>query len=104
MLQITLLISALVVLGHAVILSPSSAQVSVAAPTVTLSASPTSIWYPESTKLAWTSANATACSGTGTGFSPSGTSGSRVLIPIATTTYGITCTGAGGSASQSIRV
>src|SRR5271165_3711630 len=104
MLRITLLISALVVLGQAVILSPSSAQVSVAAPTVTLSASPTSIWYPESTKLTWTSANATACSGTGKGFSPSGTSGSLVIVPIATTTYRITCTGAGGSASQSVTV
>ena len=80
------------------------AQVSQAAPTVTLSASRTSVWYPESTKLTWTSANATACSGTGRGFSPSGTSGSLVIIPIATTTYGITCTGAGGSASRSVRV
>jgi hypothetical protein len=82
----------------------ASAQASEAAPTVTLSASRTSLWYPESTTLTWTSANATSCSGTGKGFSPSGASGSLVLIPIATTTYSITCTGAGGSASQSVRV
>jgi hypothetical protein len=82
----------------------ASAQASEAAPTVTLSASRTSIWYPESTKLTWTSANATACSGTGKGFSPSGTSGSIVLVPITTTHYRITCTGAGGSASQSVKV
>ena len=75
-----------------------------APPTVTLSASPTSLWYPQSSTLAWTSANATACSGTGKGFSPSGPSGSLVVSPTVTTTYSITCTGAGGSASQSVAV
>jgi hypothetical protein len=75
-----------------------------APPIVTLSASPTALWYPESTTLTWTSTNATACSGTGTGFSPSGASGSLSLVPIATTTYSITCTGAAGSASQSVTV
>ena len=47
-------------------------------PTVTLSASPTSIPSGQSSTLSWTSANATACSGTGKGFSPSGPSGSIV--------------------------
>ena len=79
-------------------------QASPAAPTVTLSASPTSLWYPDSTTLTWTSANASACSGTGKGFSPSGASGSVSIAPIATTTYSITCIGAGGSASQSVAV
>jgi hypothetical protein len=74
------------------------------APTVMLSASPTSIPNDESSTLAWTSANATSCSGTGKGFSPSGTSGSLAVSPHATTTYGVTCTGAGGSASQSVTV
>ena len=79
-------------------------QASAAAPTVTLSASPTSIPNGESSTLAWTSANATACSGTGKGFSPSGPSGSLAVSPGVTTTYGVTCTGAGGSASQSVTV
>jgi hypothetical protein len=73
-------------------------------PTVTFSASPTSIPNGLSSTLAWSSANATACSGTGKGFSPSGTSGSLAVSPSVTTTYGITCTGAGGSASQSVAV
>ena len=73
-------------------------------PTVTFSASPTSIPNGQSSTLAWTSANATACSGTGKGFSPSGPSGSIAVSPKTTTTYGITCTGAGGSASQSATV
>ena len=74
------------------------------APTVTFSASPTSIPNGQSSTLAWTSTNATACSGTGKGFSPSGASGSLAVSPGVTTTYGITCTGAGGSASQSVTV
>ena len=71
---------------------------------MTFSASPTSIPNGQSSTLAWTSANATACSGTGKGFSPSGPSGSIAVSPKTTTTYGITCTGAGGSASQSVTV
>ena len=90
-----LLVSSLLVTGQAV---------SQAVPTVTLSASPTSIPSSESSTIAWTSTNATSCSGTGKGFSPSGTSGSLALSPKATTTYDITCTGAGGSASHSAKV
>jgi len=75
-----------------------------AAPTVTHSASPTSVPYTQSTTLAWTSTNATACSGTGTGFSPSGPSGSVAVSPYVTTIYSIACTGAGGSANQSATV
>jgi hypothetical protein len=74
------------------------------APTVTLSASPTSVPNTLSSTLTWTSANATACSGTGKGFSPSGPSGSLVVSPSTTTAYGVTCTGVGGSASQSVTV
>ena len=90
-----LLVSPLLITGPAV---------SQAVPTVTLSASPTSIPSSESSTLAWTSTNATSCSGTGKGFSPSGTSGSLAVSPKVTTTYDITCTGAGGSASQSAKV
>src|SRR5271166_592755 len=58
----------------------------------------------QSSTLTWTSANATACRGTGKGCSPSGASGSIAVSPGVTTTYGVTCTGAGGSASQSVTV
>src|SRR5271166_3523592 len=96
-----LLVSPLLITGQAV---NSSAQASPAAPTLTFSASPTSMPNGQSSTLSWTSANATACSGTGKGFSPSGPSGSIVVSPKTPTTYGITCTGADGSASQSARV
>src|SRR5208283_4224681 len=73
-------------------------------PTVTFSASPTSIPNGLSSTLTWSSANATACNGTGKGFSPSGPSGSIAVSPKITTAYDITCTGAGGSANQSVTV
>jgi hypothetical protein len=81
-----------------------AAQPSTPAPTATLIASTISIWHSASTILIWSSANAISCSGTGKGFAPSGTSGSLVVSPGVTTTYGVTCTGAGGSASQSVTV
>jgi len=99
--RLGLLVSPLLIAGQVV---NSSAQASPAAPIVTFSASPTSIPNGQSSTLAWSSANATACSGTGKGFSPSGASGSIAVSPKITTTYGITCIGAGGSASQSVAV
>jgi hypothetical protein len=93
--RLALVVSPLLITGHAV---------SQALPTVAFSASPASIPNSKSSTLAWTSTNATSCSGTGNGFSPSGVSGSQAVLPKTTTTYGITCTGAGGSANQSVTV
>ena len=101
MIGLGLLVSPLLITGQVV---NSSAEASPAAPTVTFSASPTSIPNGHSSTLTWTSANATACSGAGKGFSPSGPSGSLAVSPGVATTYGITCTGAGGSASKSVAV
>jgi hypothetical protein len=56
----------------------------------------------QSSTLSWTSVNATSCSGTGKGFSPTGPSGSAVVSPKITTLYGVTCAGPGGSSSQSV--
>ena len=72
------------------------------APTATLSAFGRSIPNGQSATLIWSSTNARTCSGTG--FSASGPSGSLTVSPTATTTYGITCTGSGGSANQSVTV
>ena len=84
--------------------NPAAVAATAATPTVTLSASRTALWTPETTTLTWTSVNATACHGTGKDFLPSGVLGSLVLAPVVTTTYRIACTGAGGSASQSVTV
>jgi len=68
-------------------------------PTVTLTASPTSITAGQSSILAWTSTGATSCSGIGTA-----TTGTITVSPTATTAYVITCTGTGGSATQTATV
>ncbi|MCX6751470.1 MAG: hypothetical protein NT161_01740, partial [Candidatus Nomurabacteria bacterium] len=66
-------------------------------PTVTLLAYPPSIQSGGNSVLTWSSTNATSCSGSGT--NSSATSGSMIVYPLTTTTYSITCTGTGGSAS-----
>jgi hypothetical protein len=47
--------------------------------------------------LSWSSTNASSCAGGG--FAASGTSGSAVVSPTVTTSYSVTCTGEGGSAT-----
>jgi hypothetical protein len=69
-------------------------------PSITFSASPTSITAGQSATLSWSSTNATSC--TGTGFSASNTSGSVVVSPTVSTSYILSCTGAGGSTSKTI--
>jgi hypothetical protein len=79
----------------------ASATVTVAtpppAPTASLSANPTSISTGKSLTLSWRSTNATSC--TSGNFTVSGISGSAVVKPAVTTTYSITCSGNGGSAT-----
>ena len=74
------------------------AAASPGAPTLSFHASPRGIAPGASSTLSWSSTNATSCSGTG--FSPSGVSGSRLVSPTASTTYSITCTGSGGSTTR----
>jgi hypothetical protein len=75
-------------------------------PTVTLSASPTSIQAGASSTLTWSSTNATSCMPFGAwaseGTKP--TSGSEVVSPSQTATYVLSCTGSGGSATGSANV
>jgi hypothetical protein len=70
--------------------------------TVPLSANPTSIVQGNSSTLTWSSTNATSC--TGTNFTPTGTAGSVQVSPSVTTTYLLTCTGAGGTAMSGTTV
>lgn len=71
-----------------------------APPTVSLSAAPTSIVSGNSSTLSWQSANATSCS-FNQGIGSVGTNGTRSVSPTATTLYTVTCTGAGGTATDS---
>lgn len=72
------------------------------APTITLSAQPTSITSGSTAVLSWTTTNATSVTIPGVGTY--GASGSANVTPTATTTYTATATGAGGTANSSATV
>ncbi len=86
--------------------SGESAQVSAtpqALPTVSLTASPSSIAYGATSSLSWSSTNSTSCTSAGGGGT--GTAGTFTTPALtATTIYTVTCTGPGGTASQSATV
>ncbi|MBI3261111.1 hypothetical protein HYZ64_01920 [Candidatus Berkelbacteria bacterium] len=75
-------------------------------PTVTLTANPATITAGQTTTLSWTSTNATSCpTATPAGwFTSTSNSGAIRVQPTRNSTYSITCTGAGGSASKSVTV
>lgn len=74
-------------------------------PTVTLSASPTSITTGLASTLTWSSTNATGCTGSGAWSGAKATSGSQSTAALSSTsTYTLTCTGPGGSGNQSVTV
>ena len=74
-------------------------------PTLTFSASPTSITTGGSTTLTWVSTNATSCSASGAWSGTKSIRGSQNLTNLQSTgTYIITCTGAGGSKSSSVSI
>lgn len=76
-----------------------------AAPTVTFGASPTSVAYNGSATLTWSSTNATSCNASGAWSGAKLTSGTAALSSLTTTgTYTLTCSGAGGSASQPVTI
>ena len=69
-------------------------------PTVSLSASPSTIDEAQSATLSWSSTDANSCSASWT--DSSATSGSQSVSPSVTTTYSIICNGDGGSANDSV--
>jgi hypothetical protein len=71
------------------------------APTVTLSVSPTTAMSGGSIVVTWSSQNATSCTASGVWSGSKATSGSETLTAGQSSgSYGLTCTGAGGSAQQ----
>ena len=79
--------------------APAFAQV--VPPTVSLTASPSSIVAGDFSTLTWNATDAFSC--VGVNFSPSGsTSGSTQVTTTENTTYSITCTGPGGQGSASV--
>lgn len=71
-------------------------------PTATIGADSVTLTVGQSTVLTWSSSNATTC--TGTNFTAGATTGTRTVSPTATTTYSVSCAGAGGSTSATVIV
>ncbi len=75
------------------------------APTVSLSVAPTSIASGGSATLNWSSSNATACTASGAWAGTKGVAGSQSTGPLtAGSSYTLTCTGGGTSASATAAV
>jgi hypothetical protein len=75
------------------------------APTVALSASPTSVTSGQSSTLTWSSTNATACTASGAWSGSEPTSGSVSTGALnQNSTYSLSCTGSGGTATASATV
>ena len=75
-------------------------------PTVTLSASPTSVAFGGTTALSWSSTNATSCTASGVWSGARSTAGSETSASLSnsTSSFTLTCTGAGGQASRTVDV
>jgi hypothetical protein len=75
--------------------------VKAAAPTVTISVSPTSITVGQSATVTWSSTNATACTASSAWSGTQATSGTLAVTPSAagSLSYALACTGPGGSAN-----
>jgi hypothetical protein len=90
--------------------TPTSAIVTIdgsagTAPSVSLSASPTSVTSGGGSTLSWSATNATGCTASGGWTGSVATSGSKTTGALsASRTYTLTCTGAGGSTTKSVTV
>ena len=73
-------------------------------PTVNITVSPSSITAGNSTSISWSTANASSCSASGGWAGIKDTSGNETLSPGATVTYTLTCSGTGGTDSDSTTV
>ena len=94
--RLAIVVGAAAACGHPTVSAPP--------PTVTLTADPGSIASGQTSTLAWTTTNATACRASDGWTGARSTSGSESVAPASTTSYTLSCTGTGGTASQSTTV
>jgi len=74
-------------------------------PTLTLSANPTTVASGGQSVLTWASSNASSCTASGGWTGGKSTSGNETVGPLTqTTTYTLTCTGAGGNIARNATV
>lgn len=74
------------------------------APTLSFSASSSTIESGQNSTLSWIAANATSCSASNGWSGSRPVSGSEIVSPHATTTFELACTGAGGAVSASTTI
>lgn len=76
------------------------------APNISLSALPSTIEYGESSNLTWSTTNATSCTALGawSGDGSKPTSGAQAVSPEIASSYGLSCSGTGGSVEDSVTV
>jgi uncharacterized repeat protein (TIGR03803 family) len=84
----------------------ASVTATYAPPTVTLTANPTVVGIGQSTTLSWTSTNANSCSALGGWSSSTAASGSQAVTVSGNgaNSYSLSCTGQGGTVTQSVTV
>ena len=73
-------------------------------PTVNLSANPTTVGAGGSSTLSWTSANVTSCTASSAWSGSKPTTSSETVTPASTSSYTLACSGAYGSAAQTVTV
>ena len=85
--------------------TPPAVTPPVTAPVVNLSASPTSISYNGSTTLIWDSTNTSSCDASGGWSGNKPTSGSMVIDALtSSTSFSLSCSGAGGTVTDEISI
>ena len=75
-----------------------------AAPTLSFTASPSTIDSGDSATLNWSSSNTTSCTASGAWSGSRGTSGNQSVSPSANSTYSLSCSGAGGTVTDSVTI
>jgi len=74
-------------------------------PTISLSANPTTLTMNGSTTINWSSKHASDCTASGDWSGSKATSGSQTISVLTTdSTFNLSCSGAGGNASDSVSV
>jgi len=74
------------------------------APTVILTAIPTSVTQGASSTLTWVTTNAIQCTASDGWSGAKATTSTQSVVPTATTTYTLACSGAGGTTTKSVTV
>lgn len=73
-------------------------------PSVALTATPASVVQGQPSTLAWSSTAATGCTASGAWSGAKAASGSLPVTPAAASTYGLDCTGPGGTGAASVSI